>query len=473
MAGQEYPLTYNGAGSLTSDASRRIARIDYDCLNNPVRIQFTDGNVTRYVYSATGEKLRVIYQTAVPNITVAIGSTRELMPSEILYTDSTDYLLGGSLTLRNGKIDKYLFDEGYCQAESLNATQDNFMFYYYDRDHLGNVRQVTKAAGSTGTVVQTMNYYPFGALFCDGSANNNDVQPYKYNGKELDKMHGLNTYDYGARQYNPITARWDRMDPLAEKYYGLSPYVYCMNNPVMLVDPDGKEIEDGSIKEWNKLRKNIESKRDKLQSRINNLNAKAEKKGWSSEKLSNKTGNLLERVTSLNNSLNTMIILEKSNQVYRLSEVTGIGYLSHDTNTNIISINFVTTENFVHEMTHAGQFETGDIAFLNGGTALQDIYDEVAAYKAQFAYNPFSVSALSSTSPAKSFEEISPTWVQGLKDGNGNAIYAPRGAANTGIFPVNINSTRDDIIQSYPWNATHLRGLPSNIRLVPGLYYKR
>ncbi len=239
VAGQEYPLTYNDAGSLTSDASRRIARIDYDCLNNPVRIQFTDGNVTRYVYSATGEKLRVIYQTAVPNITVAIGSARELMPSEILYTDSTDYLLGGALTLRNGKIDKYLFDEGYCQAESLNATQDNFMFYYYDRDHLGNVRQVTKAAGSTGTVVQTMNYYPFGAQFCDGSAASGDMQPYKYNGKEFDKMHGLNTYDYGARQYNPITARWDRVDPLAEKYYGVSPYVYCTNNPVMLVDSDG------------------------------------------------------------------------------------------------------------------------------------------------------------------------------------------------------------------------------------------
>ena len=45
-------------------------------------------------------------------------------------------------------------------------------------------------------------------------------------------MHGLNTYDYGARQYNPVTARWDRMDPLCEKYYGVSPYVYCHNNPV-------------------------------------------------------------------------------------------------------------------------------------------------------------------------------------------------------------------------------------------------
>ena len=69
--------------------------------------------MTKDIYSATGEKLRVVYQTAVPNITVAIGSTRELMPSEILYTDSTDYLLGGALMLKNGKIDKFLLDEGY------------------------------------------------------------------------------------------------------------------------------------------------------------------------------------------------------------------------------------------------------------------------------------------------------------------------------------------------------------------------
>lgn len=54
-------------------------------------------------------------------------------------------------------------------------------------------------------------------------------------------MHGLNTYDYGARQYNPVTARWDRMDPLCEKYYNISPYAYCHNNPVMLVDPNGKD----------------------------------------------------------------------------------------------------------------------------------------------------------------------------------------------------------------------------------------
>ena len=74
------------------------------------------------------------------------------------------------------------------------------------------------------------------------------LQPYKYNGKELDLMHGLNTYDYGVRQYDPILARWDRVDPLAEKYYGISPYAYCANNPVKYVDPDGKSIWSKGVK---------------------------------------------------------------------------------------------------------------------------------------------------------------------------------------------------------------------------------
>ena len=242
VSGQEYPLTYNDAGSLLSDAGRRIARIDYDRMNNPVRIQFTNGNVTKYVYSAAGEKLRVTYQTAVPNISVPIGSTRELASYEIQYTDSTDYLLGGRLTLKNGRIDKYLFEEGYCQAESYvyNTSKDNFTFCYYDRDHLGNIRQVREADGTgSGYVIQTIDYYPFGAELCDGTASS-DVQPYRYNGKEFDKMHGLNTYDYGARQYNPVTAHWDRMDPLCEKYYNLSPYNYCGNNPIRFIDPNGK-----------------------------------------------------------------------------------------------------------------------------------------------------------------------------------------------------------------------------------------
>ena len=62
------------------------------------------------------------------------------------------------------------------------------------------------------------------------------------NGKELDRMHGLDTYVYGARQYDPVLGRWDRVDPLCEKYYDISPYAYCGNNPVRYIDPDGRYI---------------------------------------------------------------------------------------------------------------------------------------------------------------------------------------------------------------------------------------
>lgn len=55
-------------------------------------------------------------------------------------------------------------------------------------------------------------------------------------------FHGLNEYDYGARWYDPILARFTTVDPLCEKYYSISPYAYCANNPVNAVDPDGRRI---------------------------------------------------------------------------------------------------------------------------------------------------------------------------------------------------------------------------------------
>jgi RHS repeat-associated protein len=91
-----------------------------------------------------------------------------------------------------------------------------------------------------GAKHQTTNYYAFGMTNEESSST---WQSYKYNGKELDRMHGLNTYDYGARQHDPILARWDRMDPLCEKYYSTSPYACCGNNPIIFLNPDGRRIE--------------------------------------------------------------------------------------------------------------------------------------------------------------------------------------------------------------------------------------
>ena len=49
-------------------------------------------------------------------------------------------------------------------------------------------------------------------------------------------MSGLNSYDYGARLYYSVMPAWDRVDPLCEKFYNISPYAYFMNNPVNKID---------------------------------------------------------------------------------------------------------------------------------------------------------------------------------------------------------------------------------------------
>ena len=166
------------------------------------------------------------------------------MSGETLAVDSTDYCFGGSLILRNGRLSRYLFDGGYCSftlLPSIGNLQYATAFHYYQQDHLGNIREVIN--GNNGTVEQQTSYYPFGGIISDISTSQS-LQPNKYNGKELDLMHGLNTYDYGARQYDPITVTWNGMDPLSEKYRQFSPLVYCMDNPVKFVDSDGRRIVD-------------------------------------------------------------------------------------------------------------------------------------------------------------------------------------------------------------------------------------
>lgn len=66
----------------------------------------------------------------------------------------------------------------------------------------------------------------------------------KYYGKELDRIHGLNHYDYSAKQYDPARLQFTTRDPHSENYYSWSPYAYVANNPVRLIDKNGKDWTD-------------------------------------------------------------------------------------------------------------------------------------------------------------------------------------------------------------------------------------
>ena len=171
----------------------------------PNVVTFEDGSTVTYLYAADGTKLRTVHN---------INGT----------TTQKDYC--GSVIYENGTAKLWQTEAGYI---SMNDSK----YHYYLQDHQGNNRVVVSETGATEEV---NHYYAFGGLF----DNSNSVQPFKYNGKELDTHKGLNWYDYGARQYDATLGRWFAVDPLAEKYYESSPYNYCDNNPALRIDHGGE-----------------------------------------------------------------------------------------------------------------------------------------------------------------------------------------------------------------------------------------
>lgn len=132
--------------------NKKIIEIQYNCLDLPARIQFEDGNSISYLYAADGTKLRAMRITG--NDTL-----------------STDYC--GNAIYENEELVKVLTEDGYI------AASDN-QFHYFIRDHQGNNRVVVD---QDGEIEEVNHYYPFGGLF----TNSAGAQPYKYNGKELDR----------------------------------------------------------------------------------------------------------------------------------------------------------------------------------------------------------------------------------------------------------------------------------------------
>jgi RHS repeat-associated protein len=98
--------------------------------------------------------------------------------------------------------------------------------------------------GLAPSVLQENHYYPLG-MEMEGAwtAQVGTENAYQYNGKELNEDFGLNLSDYGARWYDAAVGRWWSVDPLGQKFANSSLYCYVLNNPLLLIDPNGMESE--------------------------------------------------------------------------------------------------------------------------------------------------------------------------------------------------------------------------------------
>ena len=221
---------YDSNGALTRDSNRGINSITYDYGHHTYLIDLDLNNRPRNItndYTPDGRKLLSKHVMSIPKAHGYIKKT------------TTDMYVDG-LMLRGDTTLMWRFDGGYVE---LNANGTPTRWNYYVTDHLSSTRMVVD---SNDSIRETINYYPFGsemqmvnpALLTGGTSH-----PYRFTGKELDKLNSLNMYDFGARWYDVAgVPMWTSVDPLAEKYYHVTPYSYCAGDPVNKFDPDGRKI---------------------------------------------------------------------------------------------------------------------------------------------------------------------------------------------------------------------------------------
>lgn len=211
---------------------------------------------TKSIYA--GETRVVSKLVKTPSTNTANSSTTGTSTTASV-TSGTTTTIPGINGLDNGRGKKLgiikRLPDGYVSGITQPVEKDEF---YYHGDHLGSSNMITDAYGA---VYQHLEYFPYGETWIEEGGSSGNTPGYKFTGKELDPETGL--YYYGARYYDPVLSKWISADPILGKYLpnadkesndalagnggvynpvNLSLYAYAHQNPVKLMDPDGKDV---------------------------------------------------------------------------------------------------------------------------------------------------------------------------------------------------------------------------------------
>ena len=205
--------SYDVNGNVTSDATNSL-QSSYNLINLPSQIKSGSTVKANYSYLSDGTK------------------------AAALNASSVGYDYAGSFTYSHASNGAKTLESVAFGGGRIRKSGSTYAVDYHITDHLGSVRAIVNASG---TVVEQNDYYPFGMRHPNGltqlSANR-----WRFSGKEeQDAAFGIAYSDFGARFYDR-SAAWTTIDPMAEKYFSVSPYAFCNNNPVKLADTDGQVV---------------------------------------------------------------------------------------------------------------------------------------------------------------------------------------------------------------------------------------
>lgn len=271
-----YPVEYlyDRNGNMTADLNKGIAWIRYNSINLPDKIQFQNGTKSEYKYDAAGVKRSAGYNYSTNTALIPLGDTdpqKENMANSSYRLDYCgNYIYEKSGTL-NPRLSKIRTPEGYINTTYGAISYMGYWNYTYNlTDYQGNTRvyitsdQLRYKDSKKYTASQQIDYYPFGMERSNtgqtsGGVFNSGANPYLYSGNEIDRMNGLNLFDFNARWLDAAVPGFTSIDPLAERHFGETPYSYCAGDPINRIDPlglDWYQTRDGKsliyVRDYNK-----------------------------------------------------------------------------------------------------------------------------------------------------------------------------------------------------------------------------
>ncbi len=215
--------TYDNDGNMISDANKGI-NISYNFLGLTQEVDFGSGNRLEFTYNTAGELLtKEVFTGGISSLTID-------------YVDGMEY--------ENGVLSSIKTDHGRAVSDGTK-----YLYEYHYLDHLGSIRLAFSDLDGNGSIdsddeiIQENHYYPFGLELTGLSTPQiGPENQYKYTGVLHNSDFDLNQYTFMYRQYDPQVGRFNSVDPLAAKYPGLTPYHYVAGNPMIFIDPDGRDI---------------------------------------------------------------------------------------------------------------------------------------------------------------------------------------------------------------------------------------